>query len=45
MRRGTISKSKSKYVNDSSRLEDGVNGRHVCLGNGPAQRPEVLLHL
>src|SRR5262249_29936590 len=25
--------------------EDGVNGRHIRPGNGPTQRPEVLLHL
>src|SRR5919202_1253692 len=25
--------------------KDGVNGRHIRPGNGPAQRPEVLLHL
>ncbi|ERS99897.1 hypothetical protein HMPREF1624_03264 [Sporothrix schenckii ATCC 58251] len=31
LRRGTLSKSKSKYVNDSSRLEDGVNGRHITV--------------
>lgn len=39
MRRGTISKSKSKYVNDSSRLEDGVNGRHITvIHNGARSR-------
>src|SRR5215475_1791298 len=25
--------------------KDGVNGSHICPGNGPAQGPEVLLHL
>src|SRR5262252_1307363 len=25
--------------------EDGVNGRHIRLGNDPTQRSEVLLHL
>ncbi|CAK7265741.1 low affinity potassium transporter [Sporothrix epigloea] len=39
LRRGTISKSKSKYVNDSSRLEDGVNGRHITvIHNGTRSR-------
>src|SRR5262245_15352594 len=23
--------------------KDGVDGRHICRGDGPAQRPEVLL--
>ncbi|CAK7203448.1 low affinity potassium transporter [Sporothrix eucalyptigena] len=39
MRRGTISKSKSKYVNNASRLEDGVNGRHITvMHNGARSR-------
>ncbi|CAK7273672.1 low affinity potassium transporter [Sporothrix epigloea] len=38
-RRGTISKSKSKYLSDLSRLENGVNGRHITvIHNGTRSR-------
>ncbi|CAK7228105.1 low affinity potassium transporter [Sporothrix bragantina] len=39
LRRGTISKSKSKYLTDPARLEDGVNGRHITvMHNGARSR-------
>lgn len=37
LRRGTLSKSKSKFVSDQSRLEDGVNGRNITIIHGGAR--------